>query len=273
MSVLICPLCASALQETPKEAFCAHHHHFDRARQGYLNLLQKQGSGRHGDDRCMVQARRHFLSKGYYAPLARQVAELVGRVFPAQGVLLDVGCGEGYYTEQVYETLRAQGKEPQLTCLDISKEAAKWMARRPFPQTTVVASAFHLPIASASCDLLLNLFAPIAPQEFARVLKPEGLLLRVVPQERHLYGLKLCLYDKPYENPPVEQALEGFVPVERSRLDGSLHLDDPADILALFQMTPYYYKTSRQDQQRLAQCKTLDTELSFALLLDRKAKT
>ena len=273
MSVFRCPVCAQPLAFGEKEAVCPRNHHFDRARQGHVNLLQSQGSAakRHGDDRLMVEARRRFLEKGFYAPLMEAAAAAaVEYAPPRRCTLLDTGCGEGYYTEGIYRALTAAGREPDVNAIDISRDAAKTIARRPFPLEAAVASAFALPVQDESCDLVVDIFAPCAEKEFALVLKPGGILLRAVPLPRHLFGLKAAIYDKPYLNAEPRQELPGFAPVELRRLCWELVLNDPQDIDDLFKMTPYYYKTSAADQEKVKKLPGLSTELAFGLLIDRR---
>jgi len=273
MSILICPVCRELLHTGDKTAACENGHCFDRSREGYFNLLLSQSSSRkrHGDDLLMLSSRQHFLSKGYYDFLLEGIAALLQKYLPGgRAAVLDVGCGEGYYTEGLYRLLSDSGRQPEFTASDISKEAAKITARRKFPHETVTASAYALPIAGESCDAVINIFSPVAEKEFARVLRPGGILIRAVPGEKHLWGLKARIYDKPYLNPPVDQALSGFSPLDRLDLDRQLHLSCQEDIDALFRMTPYYYKTSAGDQAKAEALRELDTELSFAVLADRK---
>ena len=272
MSLFCCPVCGASFVEENRTLRCANGHCFDRARQGYVNLLctQTSSSKRHGDDRRMVQARQQFLEGGFYAPLQQEVARIAAAVLPASGALLDAGCGEGYYTEAVYASALQSGKSPSVAAVDISKDAAKAVARRLFPHECAVASVFSLPVEDHSFDLVLNLFSPCAFQEFWRVLRPGGLLLRVVPLRRHLYGLKAAIYDAPYENPEEETSLPGFSLVQRQELKWTLHLDTSAAIQALFEMTPYFYKTSAADQAKAAALSVLDTEVEFGILLERK---
>ena len=155
--------------------------------------------------------------------------------------------------------------------MDISRDALICAHRRASELTLAVASIAHLPVADASCDLLLNVFAPHDAGEFARVLCPQGVLLRVIPLERHLWGLKCAVYDRPYENEVPDPALPGFVLAARRELRGTITLRSQAEIEALFCMTPYYYKTGARDQAKLRALDTLTTETEFALLIYKKA--
>lgn len=273
MPELTCPVCGGVLHREEHSLRCGAGHCYDIARQGYVNLLRsnQSKSKRHGDDKRMVAARTSFLDAGYYAPLRDAVAAAAAEFISGDADVLDAGCGEGYYTAQVLHTLQQQGRTPSVCGVDISRDALICAHRRAPELTLAVASIAHLPVADASCDLLLNVFAPHDAGEFARVLRPQGTLLRVIPLERHLWGLKCAVYDRPYENEVPDLALPGFVLTDRRELRGTVTLRSQAEIEALFCMTPYYYKTGARDQAKLRALDTLTTETEFALLIYRKA--
>ena len=264
-----CPVCGAALKQEAHVFRCEHGHSYDIAKKGYVNLLASNQSHnkRHGDDRTMVSARTAFLDAGYYAPLCEAVAAASTERTPDSPTILDVGCGEGYYSAAVYATLRAAGKSPDVRGIDISREALIAAHRRLPALNLAVASLARLPMADASCDLVMNIFAPVDAAEFRRVLRRGGTLLRVVPLERHLWELKCAVYDVPYENKAPDTALPGFALRERRDIVSRITLPTQAEIQALFMMTPYYYKTSRADQEKLLRLRTLETETAFGLLL------
>ena len=206
-----CPVCGGLLCADAQTLRCENGHCYDIAKKGYVNLLLSNRSAqkRHGDDRAMVAARTAFLDSGSYAPLCAAIAETaVGRC-PAAPTVLDVGCGEGYYTAAVHDALCAAGKTPEVYGVDISREALIAAHRRLPALSLAVATLSRLPMADAGCDLVMNVFAPVDAREFRRVLRPGGTLLRAVPLERHLWELKCAVYDVPYENKPPETELEG----------------------------------------------------------------
>lgn len=268
MNILCCPVCGQLLNREEKRYLCPAGHSFDRARQGYVNLLQSQRSSQrsHGDDREMVTARRAFLEKGYYAPLRELLTEKVYFYTDESGVIADAGCGEGWYTEGVAARL------PQATVIgfDISKEALKWAAKRQGLDHLAVASCYAMPLADGSVDGLLNFFSPLAAEEYARVLKPGGHLFRAVPGEKHLWELKQAVYDTPIPNRPEPENFAGLKLVERCPIRSEITLKTQEEILALFQMTPYYYRTSPADRAKLDQLASLTTRTEFTLLIYKK---
>lgn len=252
-SVFICPVCGGSLEMQAGTVCCAAGHSFDMARQGYVNLLMAQGHGkRHGDDKLMVQARQRFLDKGYYEPLREAVCDLLG----SGHRVLDAGCGEGYYTA-------AMSRHNQVCGIDISKDALKQAPRRCPQAAFAVASVAAIPLADRSVDTVVSIFAPDSPGEFCRVLTPGGRLIRAVPMEGHLMELKAAVYDRPYRNPPANPVREGFVLRSSRQVIRSITLSSNEDIQALFKMTPYYYKTSQADQQKLEALTSLTVGLEF----------
>jgi len=269
-----CPLCASPLSRTEHNYCCSNNHSFDKAAAGYVHLLppNKKHSANPGDDKEMVAARAAFLEKGHYAPLRNALCELAVQELkniPAPA-LLDSGCGEGYYTAGVFQALSQAGKTVRAAGVDISKFAVRRAAKKLPTEEFAVASVYHLPVADGSIDFLSNVFSPLAVEEFARVLKPGGVFCYVVPSARHLWEMKEILYPAPYENPVKQDDYTGFAWEGAQQVRYTLHLEDPADIMALFGMTPYAWKTPKEGIERLKARTCLDTQIGFDLHLYRK---
>lgn len=271
MPELMCPVCGQPLMLKEKTYRCEKGHCFDCAKSGYVNLLPPAPGGkRHGDDKLMVKARTDFLDKGYYDPLAAEVARCAAGCKGEHLHIVDAGCGEGKYTVAVLNCLHEQGRTADIVGIDISKEALICAARRSRALKLCVASTAHMPLAEGCADVVLNIFSPFMGEEFLRVLKPEGRLICVVPLERHLWELKQLIYDTPYENPAPSVELSGFTLVERQELRYEIALDCNEDIINLFKMTPYYYKTGAADQKKAEQAEALRTTIEFGVFVYRK---
>ncbi len=273
---VLCPVCQTPVTTTEDGGVCRKGHRFDRARSGYMHLLpaNRKHAKNPGDDKLMVDARRKFLDKGYYRPLADTVSRLAGEWLanlPHQTpCVLDAGCGEGYYTTLLYDALCQRGLEPDILRVDISKLALDKAAKRQKAIFYVVASVFHLPVPDACCDLLCSLFSPYCSEEYQRVIRPGGAMLLVIPGENHLWELKQAIYERPYKNQVKPFALEGFTLLDHMQVHDTIYLAEHNDIENLFKMTPYYYKTSEQDQARLLGRGELTTQIEFEVLLYRK---
>ena len=187
---LLCPICGEILDRIEKQYRCGNGHSFDLARQGYVNLLpvQQKRSLNPGDTREQVLGRRAFLETGCYEPISNTLNE-TAKELGATGPILDVGCGEGYYSARLAEALDAE-----LTGLDISKEAVRCAAAKYKGPQWLCGTAAHLPVESHSAGVVTSLFALTMAEEFKRVLRPDGYFFQVLAAEDHLLGLKSIIY-------------------------------------------------------------------------------
>ena len=268
MISFVCPVCGERLEDCETLYRCRNNHCFDKSKFKYVNLLlsNQSSSKRHGDDRLMIRSRRDFLEKGYYSFLLCELEKIFEKYAPENAEILDCGCGECYYSQNLLDNNPALS----FTGIDISKDALEYAFKRGVKYPLAVASAFSLPFEAGSFDAVLNVFAPLAPEETARVLKDSGIFICVVPLERHLFSLKKAIYDKPYLNEKPFEALEGFELIDKREIKKNIHIQGNTDIENLFRMTPYYYKTSRNDQQKAHGINDLTTEASFCILIFRK---
>lgn len=267
MSDFICPVCKEKLNKDDKSYGCSSGHCFDISKDGYVNLLMSQQSSlkRHGDDKLMVKSRRDFLSGGYYDKLRDCVCKAVKSSVKEGSLIADVGCGEGFYTSAVINS-----GEYRVRGIDISKDALRYASKSIKQGEFAVASAFDLPFADKSTDCILNIFAPSPYEEFFRILKDDGVLIKAVPLEDHLWELKRTLYDVPYKNKPEKRDEALFSLVSLEKIKYNIIIDNGEDIENLFRMTPYFYKTGREDANRLLSLSKLETTAHFCVEIYKK---
>ena len=255
--MLICPVCGNQLQRFDRAFRCENIHSFDVAKEGYVNLLRASKNGDLiGDDKLSARSRRDFLNKGYYAALQSELCRMFSE---KHGTVLDICCGEGYYTA-------ALGENPQLQVygFDISREMVRLAAKRG-NGTYFVANMASIPVDEGSMDYCIHLFAPFNESAFARVLKPGGRLYTVVPGRFHLWGLKQALYDTPYENDEKLPQTENLCFVGSHKVTANITLASQEDIQAVFRMTPYFFHTSEKDKEKLLPLNTLETSIEFLI--------
>lgn len=262
-SIWRCPVCQEPLKFQDNQGYCDNNHRFDRARQGYYNLLlaNQKRSNDPGDTREMMLRRRTFLNAGHYQPLADHLCLMLrdGQDRSDKPLtVLDSGCGEGYYLEQLSRSVKAMHGYG----LDISREALKLAAREYPERQWVVASSFSLPVQSNSVDRVLRVFAPGDDAEVRRVLRDGGELWRVAPGPEHLQQLKARLYDKVqlHKEPNIP---DGFVELARDRLNFTLELISTEQIEQLLGMTPFAWQSSPQKLEQLRQLERLEVEADF----------
>lgn len=251
---LRCPMDQLSLELSGGSLCCANQHSFDIARQGYANLLgaQDKRSKDPGDSKAMVAARHSFLEAGYYRPIAEQLVASLQPFLSEESLVVDAGCGEGYYLQQLRDCRVAAGQQaPGMVGFDISKWAMQTAARR-FHATWLVASNRNIPLADASADVVIDMFGFADFAAFARVLKPGGLLLRVQAADQHLLELRQIIY------PEIRsRATSATVPPAFTRSNGtalSYTIDGlgQAAIGELLLMTPHFFRASRQAKAQVA---------------------
>ncbi|ETK34706.1 putative RNA methyltransferase [Microbispora sp. ATCC PTA-5024] len=220
---LICPVCGAGLRLDAGSARCAHGHAFDVARQGYVNMLTGSAIPGTADTPAMVASRAAFLEAGHYRPLAVRLRELCA----GAGVVADAGAGTGHYLAG------ALGEGAVGIALDVSKHALKRAARSHPRVGAVVADVWRaLPVRDGAADVLLNVFAPRNAPEFARILRPDGLLVVVTPAPGHLSPiverLGLLRVDEDKERRLEDTLGEDFAPAGREDVEIALDLDHKA---------------------------------------------
>jgi 23S rRNA (guanine745-N1)-methyltransferase len=276
-----CPVCAGKLTLSGGCLRCENGHNFDISAEGYVNLLTSAHPGA-GDSAMMARSRHEFLEKGYYSRLRDALAQLVVSSLNSHGrvggcdrggcgrLVIDSGCGEGYYTAGIAAALSREAPDFAAAGIDISRPSVKIAAKRKSPAVFAVASAYSLPFASGSADAAVSVFAPVCADELRRVLRTGGELIIAAPGPEHLMGLKAKIYDEPYLNEPNEYELPGFASSGVERLKGRISIGSHEDIEALFAMTPYYWKTSRENAARLGGLASLETVTEFELHIYKK---
>lgn len=176
---LRCPRCSEAFDLTEQSLVCKGGHCYDLSKRGYVNLAPNHDQAAEKYSAELFESRRLIFESGFYAP----VMEGISRCLSAKsGLVLDVGCGEGWYARTLAERF------PHLAFLglDISRDAITAAARVPSSANWLVADLKHLPVADHCTDVLLDVLTPADYAEFARVLKPDGLLIKVIPGSDYL---------------------------------------------------------------------------------------
>lgn len=288
MNRFICPVCAEKqgadnapwLEQSGGSLKCPKNHSFDISSKGYVNLLLSQHKNVKdpGDSKEMAAARRLFLSTGAYKPLLDGLCEAADELTQgcAAPIIADCGCGEGYYTAGIYEALSEKGKQPELYAVDISKNVLS-AAKPRFSGKSIYAAAascFRLPLASGSADLAAVIFAPFCTEELLRTVKKGGAVMTAIPAREHLYALKALLYEKPYYNTVKPYEIDGLTFLGKKEISYTLDITEQETLNALFMMTPYYYKTSREDSNALYSYfgthASFSTEIAFEILMYRR---
>lgn len=256
IAMICCPVCLLPLTKIKMSFKCANKHNFDINKYGYLNLALSKG-GR-GDNLALINARHNFLQKNHYLFLAEEIKGIVEKLKVKK--TLDLACGEGYYTEKLPS--KHYG-------IDLSEYGLRIACKRDPLNQYILASIFKLPFAANSFEFILTCFAPLAKEEITRVLKKDGYFLFVTPGKYHLYELKKMLYPSLYLNKEKTIELKNFTKIKSYNIQKKVVLNK-IDLINLFNMTPYAYKTKEEAKEKLLNCEKLAITFSFNLDLWQK---
>jgi 23S rRNA (guanine745-N1)-methyltransferase len=269
MPIIICPNCKSLLHQVEKTLRCQNGHSFDFSKEGYVNLLlaNQKKTNNPGDNKKMLNAREAFLSTGHYNFLFENIESTINSFdlfSTANGEnihLLDLGCGTGFYTRNLFKQ-----KNLNKIGIDISKIGIAKASVKDKDSTYIVGSAFNLPIEDNSIDLLINIFAPIHLVELKRVIKPGGYFVKVIPTGDHMKEVAELVYEEfiPHQS-SIKEEIESdsmFQICKVKNLKKTIFLSEQ-DILNFISMTPYLYKFK---EEQLEVLKELSVTISFEII-------
>lgn len=254
-----CPICSLPLSASNTKLTCENNHSFDKAKEGYFNLLpvQNKKSKDPGDNKDMVIARRAFLNRGYYQFLQDALNSAIATYGEPNSSLLDVGCGEGYYTHSFHENKTVS----EVFGLDISKPAVKYAAKRFKDCRFSVASSSNAPFDPASFDLIVSVFSPLFEKELARLAKSRGKLIVASPGDTHLHELKSLIYKTVTPHSAVEAPTD-FTLVAHQLHTQTVTLSLDA-LTELIKMTPFAWKFRPEHWDNLEEQVPFTVTLSF----------
>ena len=257
-----CPICQENLTLAESSLKCNNRHSFDLAKFGYVNLApQIKQSANY--DKENFQNRQQILEAGFYQAILEVVSDLLSNSKNAK-TILDIGCGEGFYSRKLQE------RHPDKTfyAFDISKDSIQ-IASKSEPNWAVnwfVGDLARLPIKDASMDILLDIFSPANYGEFRRVLSKDGILIKVIPTENHLKEIRQKVQDqltnKDYSNQDIKNHFQEHFTILSSQT-ASLTKTITADQLqALLSMTPllFHIDQTKIDWSQLTEI-TIEAEI------------
>ncbi len=260
-TVLCCPICGGKLVREEKSYRCEKRHSFDRARQGYVNLLpvQQKHSLNPGDTKEMLSARRRFLDSGHYHPICQDVADCILRYQRREHPLLaDIGCGEGYYTAAFERLCGVNG-----IGADIAKDGVRMACQRSKTILWLVATASRLPFREESVDVLTAMFSLLLPEEYERVLKPGGCVIEVTVGSDHLRELKEIIYDEVFEQHKHPVSVEGAL-VETECTEHRYRMTLPhRELQDLLLMTPHFWRIRQERRRQLEETEQLTLTVHY----------
>lgn len=263
-----CPICQENLTLVESSLKCNNRHSFDLAKFGYVNLApQIKQSANY--DKENFQNRQQILEAGFYQAILEVVSDLLSNSKNAK-TILDIGCGEGFYSRKLQE------RHPDKTfyAFDISKDSVQ-IASKSEPNWVVnwfVGDLARLPIKDASMDILLDIFSPANYGEFRRVLSKDGILIKVIPTKNHLKEIRQKVQDqltnKGYSNQDIKEHFQEHFTILSSQTASLTKTITAEQLQALLSMTPllFHIDQSKIDWSQLTEI-TIEAEILVGKVL------
>ena len=266
-----CPVCDLEIVKEKKSYKCDNNHIYDISKSNYINLhlSQYKKSSNPGDSKEMMKSRKSFLDNGYYEILSKYLIKYIESIsLESNSKILDLGCGEGYYLNEVEKYFINNRMEKfVLTGIDISKEAILLASKRKLKSNLIVASANQLPFFDKSFDIVYSIFSPVFEQEILRVMKEDGICIVIGPGEEHLLELASYVYDKVLPHKGNHQVLDNS---NDFRLEEEIEIKEyiniiGSNILNLLKMTPYYWQINESKKSKLLNLDNLKVKIHFSI--------
>ena len=261
-----CPICQENLTLVESSLKCSNRHSFDLAKFGYVNLApQIKQSANY--DKENFQNRQQILEAGFYQAILEDISDLLA-TNPSAKTVLDIGCGEGFYSRKLQES------HPDKTfyAFDISKDSVQ-IAAKSEPNWAVnwfVGDLARLPIKDASMDILLDIFSPANYGEFQRVLSKDGILIKVIPTKNHLKEIRQMVQDqltkKDYSNQDIKEHFQEHFSIQASQIASLTKPITGEQRQALLAMTPLLFHV---DQTKIDWSQLTEITIEAEILLGK----
>lgn len=281
--VLVCPVCGDVLQlggPQMRSLVCSVGHSFDLAKQGYVNLYRGKPINEYTKE--SFQERQVILQRGMYAHLLEEICSFLRKTLESgmdsveKKVLVDAGCGEGYYTREIaqqFDHLQLYGTDLSRDSIQLAAGTANGMGAGPAEIKWFVSDISKLPVADGSVDYVLDIFTSANYQEFQRVLGEEGYLIKIIPGEGHVKELREAAKDQLYHKEYKERKgaavfAEQFELVEQKIVSRTFSVS-PEERDIFIRMTPLLFAV---DKSKIDWSTVTEITVEGELLIGKKKR-
>lgn len=270
LPLLRCPYCYTSFSvRNGNSLVCEKNHCFDLSSKGYVNMAPSHNQQRIKYDSSLFASRQAIFAAGFYRPAIEVIQQMIltHSNQPMAPALLDAGCGEGYYLRELTQCL----SKTQLIGTDISRDAITAAARQSSLPHWLVANLSKLPIANKSISHVLNILSPADYDEFARILAPDGVLIKMIPGKNYLQEVRKYaaphLRQAEYSNERViNHLLQNAHIIHRYHIQNTSHVS-AAEAMHFCRMTPLTFSFSEETLQTFTFSEiTIDLEILYCRL-------
>ncbi|MBB1270879.1 putative RNA methyltransferase [Shewanella sp. SR44-3] len=270
-SMLICPICTSPLQQhqASQGFYCENKHHYDRHKEGYWPLLLVNKTKMQAISREKMRAKRFLLASGIYSPVVDKIAQVLLTLLVNKPELqhLDYQCGDGYYLRALMPNLSALNA--QHWGIDDSENTLFAASKAGTAANLLLSGLKKLPIADNSVDVITILDSPLKGKECQRVLKDDGILVMLIPAERHLWQLKQQVYSDLVEKQQEINLPKNIQVIESHQIKFTQDVDGQQAI-TLLDMSSFGWRANDELRHGIKTQQNTHLEFEFNLVIAKK---
>lgn len=264
-----CPICkANMTVEDHARLVCTENHSFDLSKNGYVNLAPQAHMTKY--DKSLFEARKQIIDSGFFTPLLQYMTKLLA-ISKARAIL-DAGCGEGSH---VTEILAHLPEDVLGVGIDLAKEGIATAAKAHPGNIWCVADLANCPFGDDQFDAILNILSPANYAEFTRLLQPDRLFIKVVPESDYLKELRAIFYgnkERKEESNPVERFSEHFELINTKRITYEFSLDQEL-LVQLIRMTPLSWGVDEKKVEEAMRADIPVITVDFLVMIGKKGAT
>lgn len=273
MEIFRCTICKSPMEiKDHNSLICSNGHCFDIARKGYVNLINRSNDQVYDQD--LYEARRKIYHSGCYDPLTKELIDLIEahQSLSNQNYIVDAGCGEGYYLNQISKDKKFHGPW-SFVGIDLSKEGIHIATKENNDILWCISDLANLPLKSDKIDVILNILSPANYEEFTRVLKADGIVMKVIPESQYLKEIRTLLGDRikrdHYSNENVMKVFQSHLNlIAEKKLSYQWDMKE-SDLRDLIKMTPMTSRLTTEEIESLAVKNISSITIDLKILVGR----
>lgn len=235
ISILRCPICMSELSYNNGSLICSKRHLFDISKKGTV-LLHKKYQKKIDSiyTKELFENRRFFIKAGFYTEIYNYISDLIfGNSNNPK--ILDLGSGECSHLQRIKNNrdITAIGIDLSYDAINL---ATDYLVDGILP---ICCDLFNLPFKSKVFDVVLNFLSPINSFEADRILKDDGIIIKVIPTKNYLKELRSYLGFQEYskEVEILSNLQEHYSIFSIERIENIKPLTEET-VNSLFYMTP-----------------------------------
>ncbi len=196
-----CPFCNKEMFFHDNSLHCPSNHTFNISKKG-TTILYKTSKLKQDKlyDKNLFINRRSFINCGFYDELHNKIIKIINNY--DNDIILDMGSGEG--THDIKIKSKINNANTSLIGIDLAKDGIDLFNDYMDDNFIgIMADLNNIPLTDESVDIILNILSPSNENEMSRLLKKDGIIIKVTPKKEYLHELREILNIKEYENEDV----------------------------------------------------------------------